>query len=160
MELRWIEFPDGRKYTFAVDIQKLAEKHGYKVPCESDGTRHPGTDCNRKMRKVVKDIGLRRTFGINDGSVVDVRTDESEANAAFVRWLINQGFVSDSYLKGKAIQLYRLEAVNALLSVMLKAETEYAILDDYVWEVPMMVTKRSHNFEMKQNRPIVSLFNK
>ena len=55
--MRWINFPDGSKYTLAVDIQKFAEQHGYTVPCESDGTRHPGTDCNAKMRTILKDAG-------------------------------------------------------------------------------------------------------
>ncbi len=158
--MRWINFPDGSKYTLAVDIQKLAEEHGYVVPCESDGTRHPGTDCNSKMRTIVKDAGLRRTFRITDQSVVDVRVEDTPVNIAFIRWLVDNGIVSDSYLKIGTIQLYSEEAVNALISVMLKTQIEYDIEDDEVWECGMLITKRSHNFEKKKNRPKASLFNK
>ena len=138
--MRWIKFPDGSQYTFAVDIQKLAEQHGYAVPCEADGTRHPGTDCNAKMRTVVKDIGLRRSFHITDQSVVDVKVDDGTVNAAFMRWLVDEELVSSSYLKLGALQLYAEEAVNALISVMLKAQIEYDIDDDEIWEVSLMVS--------------------
>jgi hypothetical protein len=158
--MRWIKFPDGSVYTFAVDIQKLAEKYGYVVPCEADGTRHPGTDCNAKMRTVVKDVGLRRTFHITDQSVVDVRTDESAVNTAFIRWLVDNGIVNDSYLKLGTIQLYSESAVNALISVMLKTQIEYDIEDDEVLECGMLITKRSHNFEKRKNKPKASLFKK
>lgn len=159
--MRWIEFPDGSKYTLAPDIQKLAEQNGYIVPCEADGTRHPGTDCNSKMRTIIKDAGLRRTFGINDRSVMDVRVEDTPVNIAFIRWLIDNGIISDSYLKIGIIQLYTEEAVNALLSVMLKTYASYeADQADDVWECGMLITKRSHNFEKKKNRPKASLFNK
>lgn len=158
--MRWIKFPDGSQYTFAVDIQKLAEQNGYTVPCEADGTRHPGTDCNSKMRTVVKDAGMRRTFRITDHSVVDVRMEDSAFNVSFLRWLINEGIASDSYLRHQVIQLYTEEAVNALISVMLKTEIEYDAEDDEIWECPIIVTKRSHNFEKKKNKPKVSLFKK
>ena len=158
--MRWIKFPDGSQYTFAVDIQKLAEQHGYTVPCEADGTRHPGTDCNSKMRTVVKDAGMRRTFRINEESVVDVRLEDSVFNVSFLRWLISEGIASDSYLRHQVIQLYTKEAVNALMSVMLKTEIEYTAEDDDIWECPIIVTKRCHNFEKKRNKPKVSLFKK
>lgn len=158
--MRWIKFIDGSKYTLANDIQKLAEQHGYIVPCEADGTRHPGTDCNSKMRTVVKNIGLRRTFRITDQSVVDVKIDGGIADAAFLRWLVDNEIISNSYLKIGIIQLYSEEAVNALISVMLKTQIEYDAEDDEIWECPMLITKRSHNFEKKKNRPKASLFNK
>lgn len=158
--MRWIQFADGSKYTFAVDIQKLAEKNGYCVPCEADGTRHPGTDCNAKMRTIVKNAGLRRTFRIDDQSVVDIRMEDSVFNVSFLRWLIGNGIANDSYLKHQVIQLYSGEAVNALLSAMLKTEIEYTATDDETWECPILVTKRSHNFEKKKYRPKVSLFKK
>ena len=158
--MRWIKFPDGSQYTLAVDIQKLAEQNGYVVPCESDGTRHPGTDCNAKMRTVVKDAGLRRTFRITDQSVVDVRLEDTPVNASFIHWLVDNGIVNHSYLKIGTIQLYSEEAVNALISVMLKTHIEYAIEDDRVWECGMLVTKRSHNFEKRKNKPKASLFKK
>ena len=158
--MRWIKFPDGSAYTLAVDIQKLAEQHGYTVPCEADGTRHPGTDCNAKMRTVIKDAGLRRSFHITEQSVVDVRVADTSANRAFMLWLVDNGIVSDSYLKIGVIQLYTEEAVNALISVMLKTQIEYDIQDDQFWECPMLVTKRSHNFEKKKNKPKASLFKK
>lgn len=156
--MRWIEFPDGSRYTLAVDIQKLAEQNGYTVPCEADGTRHPGTDCNAKMRTVIKDAGLRRTFHITDQSVVDVRMEDTPINIGFLRWLVDNGIVSDSYLKIGTIQLYSEEAVNALISVMLKTQIEYDIEDDQIWECAMLITKRSHNFEKKKNKPKASLF--
>ena len=155
--MRWIQFPDGRRYTFAVDIQKLAEANGYTVPCEADGTRHPGTDCNAKMRSVIKDAGMRRTFHITDQSVVDVRAEDSDA---FLRWLVDEGLVSSAYLKLGAIQLYSEESVNVLISVMLNAQVEYDIQDDIVYHCPMIVLKRSHNFEKKKNKPKASLFKK
>lgn len=158
--MRWINFPDGSSYTLAVDIQKLAEQNGYTVPCESDGTRHPGTDCNQKMRTVVKDAGLRRTFRVTDQSVVDVRMEDTPVNVSFMRWLVDNGIVSDSYLRIGTIQLYSEEAVNALISVMLKTQIEYDIEDDEMWECPMLVTKRSHNFEKRKNKPKASLFKK
>ena len=158
--MRWIKFPDGGVYTLANDIQKLAEEHGYVVPCERDGTRHPGTDCNAKMRAVVKDVGMRRTFRITDQSVVDVRVDDTPVNIAFIRWLVDQGIVNASYLKIGAIQLYTEEAVNALISVMLKTQIEYDIEDDEFFECGILITKRSHNFEKKKNRPKASLFKK
>lgn len=158
--MRWIKFPDGSNYTLAVDIQKLAEQNGYTVPCEADGTRHPGTDCNAKMRTVIKDTGLRRTFRITDQSVVDIRVEDGPVSTAFIRWLVDNDIVSDSYLKIGTIQLYAEEAVNALISVMLKTQIEYDIEDDEIWECGMLVTKRSHNFEKKKNKPKVSLFKK
>lgn len=158
--MRWIEFIDGSRYTLASDIQKTAEQHGYTVPCEADGTRHPGTDCNSKMRTVVKDAGLRRTFRVNDQSVVDVRIDDGPVNTAFLKWMVDEGLVSDSYIRIGAIQFYSESAVNALLSVMLKTEVRYDSKDDDEWHVPMRVTKRSHNFEKKKNKPKTSLFKK
>ena len=158
--MRWIKFPDGSTYTFAVDIQKLAENIGYRVPCEADGTRHPGTDCNSKMRTIMKDAGLRRNFRVTEQSVVDVRVEDTPVNVAFIRWLVDNGIVNDSYLKIGTIQLYEGEAVNALVSVMVKTEVEYDSTDDEVYQCPILVTKRSHNFEKKKNRPKASLFNK
>lgn len=158
--MRWISFPDGGSYTFAVDIQKLAEQNGYSVPCEADGTRHPGTDCNAKMRTIMKDAGLRRTFHITDQSVVDVQMEDGFVNASFVRWLVDNGLISDSYLRIGTIQLYSEEAVNALISMMLKTQIEYDSADDEVWECAMLITKRSHNFEKRKNKPKASLFKK
>lgn len=158
--MRWINFADGSEYTLAVDIQKLAENYGYVVPCEADGTRHPGSDCNAKMRAVIKDAGLRRSFCITDQSVVDVRVGDSVANSAFIRWMVDEGIINDSYLKIGVIQLYSEHAVNALLSVMLKAQVSYTPKDDEVIECALLVTKRSHNFEKKQNKPKASLFKK
>lgn len=158
--MRWINFPDGSSYTLAVDIQKLAEQNGYTVPCEADGTRHPGTDCNQKMRTIMKDAGLRRTFRITDQSVVDVRMEDTPVNVSFMRWLVDNGVISDSYLRIGTIQLYSEAAVNALISVMLKTQIEYDIGDDEMWECAMLVTKRSHNFEKRKNKPKASLFKK
>lgn len=158
--MRWINFPDGSSYTLAVDIQKLAEQNGYTVPCEADGTRHPGTDCNQKMRTVMKDAGLRRTFRITDQSVVDVRMEDTPVNVSFMRWLVDNGVINDSYLRIGTIQLYSEEAVNALISVMLKTQIEYDIEDDEMWECAMLVTKRSHNFEKRKNKPKASLLKK
>ena len=158
--MRWINFPDGSQYTLAVDIQKLAEQHGYIVPCEADGTRHPGTDCNAKMRTILKDAGMRRSFGLTDQSVVDVRAEDSFTNAAFLRWLVDAGVTTPHYLKLGVIQLYTDKAVNALLSVMLKTEVSYTPSDDDVIECGALLTKRAHNFEKKQNRPKASLFKK
>ena len=159
--MRWIEFTNGSRYTLAVDIQKLAEQNGYIVPCEADGTRHPGTDCNAKMRTILKDAGLRRSFGVHEGCVMDVVADETPVNTAFIRWLVDNGIVSDSYLKIGTIQLYTEEAVNALLSIMLKTYVSYeADKADQLWSCRMIVTKRFHNFEKKKNRPKASLFKK
>lgn len=159
--MRWINFPDGSSYTFAVDIQKFAEKNGYVVPCEQDGTRHPGTDCNQKMRTVYKDAGMRRTFKVTEQSVVVVTVEDSVTNGCFLEWLVENGLVHPYYLGRGAIQLYTIEAVNALLSVMLKTHVEYQQDDeDEVWESALLVTKRSHNLEKKKNKPIVSLFKK
>lgn len=158
--MRWIQFPDGSKYTFAVDIQKFAEEYGYTVPCEANGNRHPGTDCNAKMRTVFKDSGLRRTFRVTEQSVVDVRLSDSPVTVSFSDWIIKGGLVSEAYRKVGVIQLYTLEAVNALLSVMLKSEVWYVPDNDDVYKCPVQVTKLRHNFEKKRNRPKVSLFNK
>ena len=159
--MRWVNFPDGSSYTFAVDIQKFAERNGYTAPCEADGTRHPGTDCNQKMRAVVKDAGMRRTFKISDQSVVDVQMGDSPSNSAFVRWLVDNGIVNDSYLRIGVIQLYTEDAVNALLSVMLKTHVEYEPdHSDEEWDCGILVTKRAHNFEKRKNKPKASLFRK
>lgn len=158
--MRWIEFADGSSYTFAADIQKSAEMHGYVVPCEQDGTRHPGTDCNQKLRSIFKDTGMRRTFKLTDKSVVIVKSDDLPVNKSFIEWLVDNGIVS-SYYSGKgAINLYTMEAVNALLSVMLNTHVEYERdEDDEYIHCPIFPTKRSHNLEKKKNRPKVSLFN-
>lgn len=158
--MRWIKFPDGTLYTLAVDIQKTAEQYGYTVPCEADGTRHPGTDCNAKMRTIIKDAGLRRSFGVTEYSVVDVRAEDSFTNAAFLRWLVDAGVTTSYYLKLGVIQLYTENAVNALLSVMLQTEARYEPTDDETIECGALLTKRIHNFEKKKNRPKASLFNK
>lgn len=159
--MRWINFPDGSRYTFAVDIQKFAEKNGYAVPCEQDGTRHPGTDCNQKMRVIFKDTSVRRAFGIVEQSVVEVRVADAPMNASFIRWLVDNSIVSNSYLRKDNIQLYTKEAVNALLSKMLGIYVEYeADDDDEEWDCAIFVTKRSHNLEKKRNKPKASLFNK
>lgn len=159
--MRWIKFPDGSSYTFAVDIQKLAEQNGYIVPCEADGTRHPGTDCNAKMRTIFKDAGMRRTFCVTEQSVVDINADDAPANFGFLCWLVDNGLAGEYYVQKRAIQLYTKEAVNALLSVMLKTYASYeADQADDVVECGILVTKRSHNFEKKKNKPIASLFKK
>ena len=159
--MRWINFPDGSSYTFAVDIQKFAEKHGYVVPCEQDGTRHPGTDCNQKMRTIYKDAGMRRTFGVVEQSVVVVRAEDSIANFGFLCWQADNGLAGEYYVRKRAIQLYAKEAVNAILSVMLKTHVEYELDEnDEEWDCPIMVTRRSHNLEKKRNKPKASLFKK
>ena len=159
--MRWINFPDGSKYTLAVDIQKFAELNGYKVPCEQDGTRHPGTDCNQKMRIIFKDAGMRRTFKVTELSVVVISSDDTPFNGAFLRWLVEENIVGDYYLRKGAIQLYTKEAVNALLSVMLKTHVEYEQdEEDVEWNCPIFVTKRSQNLEKKKNKPKTSLFKK
>ena len=159
--MRWIKFPDGRKYTFASDIQKLAEAHGYKVPCEPDGTRHPGTDCNAKMRTIFKDAGMRHAFNITSTSVVDVCVEDSVFNQSFIQWLVDKGLLSDAYLRHKSIQLYTEQAVNALVSSMLKSRVLYfAGDDDPVWNCSISIITRSHNLEKKRNKPKASLFKK
>lgn len=159
--MRWINFPDGSSYTFAVDIQKFAEANGYKVPCEPDGTRHPGTDCNQKMRAVFKDAGMRRTFGVTGQSVVDIRSQDSFMNSSFLDWLVDNDIVSAYYVGKGAIQLYTKEAVNALLSAMLKTHVEYELdNNDEEWNCSILVMKRSHSLELKRNRPKASLFGK
>lgn len=159
--MRWIKFIDGSKYTFAADIQKFAEKHGYKVPCESDGTRHPGTDCNAKMRTIFKDAGMRHTFKITEDSVVEIKRDESGHSKPFFRWLAFSGILNASYLRQRTIQLYTQEAVNALLSVMLKNHVEYeADETDEEWDCMILISKRSHSLEKKKNKPKTSLFKK
>ena len=159
--MRWIKFPDGSRYTFAVDIQKFAEKHGYYVPCEADGTRHPGTDCNQKMRSIYKDAGMRRTFGVSEQSVVVVSAMDSIANEEFLDWLVHENIASSYYSGRGAIQLYTKESVNALLSSMLKSHVQYEEDEgDQEWECPILVTKRSQNLEKKKNKPKVSLFKK
>lgn len=159
--MRWITFADGSSYTFAVDIQKFAEKHGYKVPCEPDGTRHPGTDCNVKMRMVMKDAGMRHTFGITDDSVIAIMKDETSANKCFMLWLVAEEILSVSYGKRKAVHLYSKEAVDALLSVMLKTHVVYEPdEDDKEWNCPIGVTKRSHSLEKGKYKPKASLFKK
>lgn len=159
--MRWIKFPDGSFYTLAVDIQKFAECNGYTVPTEADGTRHPGSDCNSKMRTIVKDAGLRRTFGVTEKSVVDIKRADSDNNDEFIRWLVDSDIVSVSYLKIGVIQLYSLEAVDALLSAMLQTQVAYEIdEDDDIWYCGYPVTRRSHNFEKLKNKPKVSLFKK
>lgn len=159
--MRWINFPDGSSYTFAVDIQKFAEKHGYTVPCEQDGTRHPGTDCNQKMRTIYKDAGMRRTFGVTEQSVVVIRAEDSITNGCFLDWLVEWELVHPYYVGRGAIQLYTIEAVNALLSVMLKTHVEYERdEEDEEWDCSALVTKRSQNLEKKKNKPKASLFNK
>lgn len=159
--MRWVRLPDGSSYTFAGDIQKFAELNGYVVPCEQDGTRHPGTDCNAKMRTIFKDAGMRRTFGITEHSVVEVRKRDDAFNSDFIRELVDEGIISDAYLKQPMIQLYTIEAVNALLSVMLKTHVEYKIdSTDETWSYSFFVTKRSHSLEKKKNRPKTSLFKK
>lgn len=159
--MRWIRFADGSEYTFAVDIQKFAEKHGYVVPCEQDGTRHPGTDCNQKMRTIFKDAGMRRTFGVVESSVVAVKAEDSVYNGCFLDWLVEQEIVGPYYVGRGSIQLYTKESVNALLSFMLKAHVEYEKDEaDQEWECSLLVTKRSQNLEKKKNKPKVSLFKK
>lgn len=158
--MRWIKFPDGTLYTLAVDIQKTAEQYGYEVPCEADGTRHPGTDCNAKMRTIIKDAGLRRSFGITEYSVVDVTAEDSFTNAAFLRWLVDTGVTTSYYLKLGVVQLYTQNAVNALLSVMLKTEVYYEPTDYETIECGALLTKKTHNFEKKKYRPKASLFKK
>lgn len=158
--MNWIKLPDGKYYTFAPDIQRFAEENGYKAPCEVDGTKHPGTDCNSKMRTVVKNAGLRRTFEITPESVIDIYVDDDNCNAKFLQWLIESRIVSDAYKKHKVIQLYSGEAVNAILSVMLKAEWVYNPVYDSKYIYSHTLVTESHNFELKKNKPIVSLFNK
>lgn len=159
--MRWINFPDGGSYTFAVDIQKFAEKNGYKVPCEPDGTRHPGTDCNQKMRTLFKDSGTRMTFGLTAYSVIDVRAEDNFLNESFIDYLVEEGFVSVSLAKKGRIQLYTKEAVSALLSAMLKTHVEYERDEnDEEWNCPHEVVIRSHSLELKKNKPKASLFNK
>lgn len=159
--MRWIKFRDGTSYTFAVDIQKFAEKHGYTVPCEQDGTRHPGTDCNQKMRVIYKDAGMRRTFGVTDQSIVNIRSEDNFLNKSFLDWLVENDIMSSYYVGRGAIQLYAKEAVNALLSAMLKTHVEYELDDnDEEWDCPIIVVKRSHSLELKRNRPKASLFGK
>lgn len=159
--MRWIKFPDGSVYTFAVDIQKFAEQNGYVVPCEQDGTRHPGTDCNQKMRTIYKDAGMRRTFGITEQSVVVVHAEDCFQNDYFIHWLVREQLVGSYYVGRGCIQLYTREAVNALLSYMLKSHVEYERDDtDEEWKCAVSVTTRSQNLEKKKNKPKASLFKK
>lgn len=158
--MNWVKLPSGNYYTFASDIQQFAEQQGYKVPCEADGTRHPGTDCNAKMRKAVKDAGMRKTFNLTAFSVVDVDISEEGNNAEFLQWLVNMGIVSDAFKKRNTIQLYSREAVDAILTVMLKLHLHYVPAGDSSWESPLPVFMECHNFELKKNKPKASLFNK
>ena len=159
--MRWVNFPDGSSYTFAVDIQKFAELNGYTAPCEEDGTRHPGTDCNQKMRTVMKVAGMRMTFRITEQSVVDIRVEDSYFNASVVRSMVDCGLASNTHLRMGAIQLYTLEAVNAILSVMLKTHVEYQPDDtDEAIHFATLPKKRAHNFEKRKNKPRASLFMK
>ena len=159
--MRWIKFADGSSYTFAADIQKFAENHGYTVPCEKDGTRHPGTDCNLKMRAVMKDAGMRHSFGITDSSVVEVIKEDSPCNVAFVEWLVSCGILNSSYAKKKGVHLYSKEAVEALLSVMLNTYVLYETDgDDQVWDCKIPVDKKSHSLEKAKYKPKASLFKK
>ena len=159
--VRWVKFPDGSSYTLAVDIQKFAESNGYKVPCDADGTRHPGSDCNRRLRSIFRDAGIRKTFGLTESCVIDVRFEDGFINQTFFDWLFDCGIVSIHYSGKGVIHLYSKESVNALLSAMLNTHVEYEEdQDDEEWCCPLLVIKRSHNLELKRNKPKVSLFDK
>lgn len=159
--MRWIEFAlKGTRYTLAADIQKEAEKHGYKVPCENDGTRHPGTDCNSKMRSIMKNAGLRAAFGIKADSVVDVFIRE-HSNKVFAEWCVECGLIGASFNRHGTIQLYTPEAANALLSVMTKSHVYYEIdSNDSIFRYRHPVVLCDHSLEMAKNKPKASLFRK
>lgn len=158
--MNWINFAGG-KYTFAADIQQFAEMNGYKPPCEADGTRHPGTDCNAKMRTIFKDAGMRHTFKVTINSVLEVRAEDTTFNSIWIHKLVKYGVISEAYLKHKSIQLYSEQAVNALLSVMLKTQVEYQHDEnDKEWYCEAPITAGTHNLEKKRNKPKASLFKK
>ena len=157
--MKWVVFNGySSKYTFAADIQKCAESAGYAVPCEEDGTRHPGTDCNAKMRTIFKDPGMRKTFQVDDMAVIEVRADDTTFNRIWMEKMASRGVISDHLLRRGVVQLYSQGAVNALLSVMLKTHVTYEPDDtDEEWygDAPIV---RPHNLEKKRNKPKVSLF--
>lgn len=156
--MNWIKFSDGTHYTFARDIQKFAESQGYKVPRDNNGNSHPGTDCNTRMRTIMKDAGMRKSFNIDITSVVDVYIEDCEENQELLKWLTETGILGEAYKKHKVIQLYRREAVSALLSTMLKVGLEYVPYKDKIWEYNGYVLMSIHNFELKKNKPKASLF--
>lgn len=158
--MNWVQFPSGTLYTFAPNIQRFAEEQGYRAPCEADGTKHPGTDCNSKMRTVCKSAGMRRTFNIDEKAVIDIYVDKYEENAQFLDWLIRNNIVSSSYKKHKVIQLYSKNAVNAILSVMLNVPLEYDTSGDSIFPYSGAGYCSLHNFELKKNKPKASLFKK
>lgn len=163
--MRFIVFRDGIGYTFASDIQSYAEAHGYKVPCEPDGTRHPGTDCNNKARSIMNSRAMRAEFKLKpDGSdVVEIYEDDSVENAECVKYLQEHGFVPPNLRHGN-IQLYSIRMAEALVGVMVNRDrnpnspvVRTPLVIKGMTRLPFSPNIRIHSLAKTKDKPKLSL---
>lgn len=160
--MRFIVFNDGVAYTLAADIQRSAEAYGYNVPCEPDGTRHPGTDCNNKARSIMNSRALRAEFSLKpDGSdVIEIYEDDSVENAECLQQLRERGFVPPNLRHGN-VQLYSIGMAEALLNVMvnknMSSVRRVPVNVKSVTSLPFSPMMRIHSLAKTKDKPKLSL---
>lgn len=155
--IQWFKFTDGTEYCLARDIIDYARSLGYHPPISSDERVHPGSICNRTMRTIIKDAGLRRKYKITVESVVQVRPEYSAGSNCFMNYLVDEMGLSKSTIIKGHIDLYNRQAVEAILSSLMGEHIRYE--EKYnPFDIKFPVVKSPKSVEKMRLKPKASLF--
>lgn len=155
--ITFFEFLDGTRYCLARDIIDTAREHGYSPTISTDGRVHPGTICNKLMRRIIKDPGLRRKFNITPSSVIELRMYQEGGGDYFIQRLIREQYIVANMAARGIIDFYSKEAAEAILATLLNAD-KAEIPMDTIYNVNYYVKKHDKSLEKGRLKPKASLF--
>lgn len=116
--IRFIRFNDNSLLTFAPDIQNYATCRGYN-PLIS-----PWTDCDKRIRRIIKTPSLRAKYEIVPSSIVTFSLDEYGHNQYFFNWLEANKITRLTEINKRTIDMYTFKAAQAIISNMLKQDLD------------------------------------
>lgn len=155
--IQWFKFMDGTEYCLARDIIDYARSLGYHPPISSDERVHPGSICNRTMRTIIKDAGLRRKYKITPDSIVQIRPEYSPGSRRFMQYLVEEMGLSQSTVSKGHIDLYNKNAVESILSSLMGEQIIYR--ESYnPFDIRFPVVKSPKSVEKMRLKPKASLF--
>lgn len=116
--MRFIQFPDGTKYTTAQEIYNYVKNTAHPDPFYHDkyGNVHVGTRCSQVIETLAKHEDSRMFFNLNSSDVLDVQIAcANRPHRWFFTELLDSNFLSSAYRNQRRFQLYSLNAVYAIL---------------------------------------------
>lgn len=123
--------------TLARFVENVGAHLGGSVRLDPDGSRHPGSVCNAYLKRIAKDLGHRKSYGYEEGCVLQVDSS-MPTGSRFIQYLMDQGVLDSSSLKGGMLDVYTPKGAQIVVSAMNNCPTkqvpEYLIEWDFTFK--------------------------